>query len=116
MASFNATYAGTKAPNGSTIPAYIVPPDYEFGDPTFAQDFRLAKTFTYKERYKLTILGEMFNSFNIANLTLYSFNLDAVNANPAKQTYAFGQPTQRAGQIFLSSGPRAAQVGARFSF
>ena len=114
--AFNATYAGTKAPNGAVIPKYVLPPDYQFGDPTFAQDFRLTKTFTYKERYKLSVYSELFNAFNIANLTGYSANLDTLNANPAKQTFSFGQPTQRAGQVFLSSGPRAAQFGARFSF
>ena len=56
----------------------------------------------------------MFNAFNISNLQGgYSFNLDVKNANPAAQTYAFGQPTQRSPQVFLSTGPRAAQVGAR---
>ena len=129
VASFNSTYAGTKTPNGKIIPDYVLPSDYQFGDPTLSQDFRLTKTFTYKERYRLMIMGEAFNTFNIANLTGYSFTLDAYNAaacgplaagasttSCAAQTYAFGQPTQRAGQTFLSYGPRAFQVGARFSF
>ena len=116
VAAFNAAYAGKKAPNGTTIPSYIVPPDYQFGDPTYAQDFRLTKTFTLKERYKFMIMGEFFNAFNVANLTGYSVNLDTVKANPAQQTFAFGQPTQRSSQIFLSGGPRAEQVGARFTF
>jgi hypothetical protein len=129
VAAWNSTYAGTKAPNGKTIPAYVIPPDYQFGDPTLSQDFRLTKNLTFKERYRLAVFGEVFNAFNIANLTGYSFALDAYNAAAcgplaagavmttcAAQTYAFGQPTQRAGQSFLSSGPRAFQVGARFSF
>ena len=41
-------------------------------------------------------------------------NVEAATA--AAQSFAFGQPTQRAGQTFLSNGPRAVQVGARFSF
>ncbi len=49
----------------------------------------------------------MFNVFNISNLSGYSFNL----ASPT-----FGQPTQRANQVFGSGGPRATQIGARFSF
>jgi hypothetical protein len=116
VAAFNATYAGTKTPSGKTIPSYILPPNYQFGDPTYSQDFRLTKTFAYKERYRIAVFGEVFNAFNIANLTGYSFNLDTVNANPANQTFAFGQPTQRAGQSFLSSGPRAEQFGARVTF
>jgi hypothetical protein len=116
VASWNATYAGTKIPNGKVVPSYILPSDYQFGDPTYSQDFRVTKTFIYKERYRLAIFAEMFNAFNIANLTGYSANLDALNANPAKQTFAFGKPTQRAGQSFFSSGPRAVQVGARFTF
>jgi hypothetical protein len=116
VASFNSTIAGTTIPNGRVVPSYVLPSDYQFGDPTIAQDFRLTKTFTYKERYRLLIFGEMFNAFNIANLSGYSFALDTKNANPAAQTFAFGKPTQRAGQTFLSNGPRAVQVGARFTF
>lgn len=116
VASFNSTFAGTKIPNGRVVPTFVLPSDYQFGDPTFSQDFRLTKMFSLKERYKLFVFGEMFNAFNIANLTGYSFALDTKNANPAAQTFAFGQPTQRAGQTFLSNGPRAVQVGARFSF
>ena len=129
VGAFNTAYAGTKQPNGRTIPSFVIPPHYQFGDPTLSQDFRLTKSFSYKERYRLAIFGEVFNAFNIANLTGYSFALDAYNAAAcgplaagavtttcASQTYAFGQPTQRAGQSFLSSGPRAFQVGARFSF
>jgi hypothetical protein len=114
--TFNSTIAGTKAPNGRVIPQYVLPSDYQFGDPTFSQDFRLTKNFAYKERYRLMVMGEVFNAFNIANLTGYSFALDAKSANPATQTFAFGQPTQRAGQTFLSNGPRAFQFGARITF
>ncbi|HYL35427.1 MAG TPA: carboxypeptidase-like regulatory domain-containing protein [Bryobacteraceae bacterium] len=128
VAAFNSTYAGTKAPNGTTIPSYVLPPDYQFGDPQFYQDVRVTKTFSYKERYKLAIMGEFFNLFNIANLSGYNFNLDALGkgcqltasgsafTSCGTQTYAFGQPTNRAQQTFLSGGPRALQVGARFTF
>src|SRR5579883_681792 len=116
VADFNAKYAGTKAPNGAIIPAYVLPSHYQLGDPTYNQDFRLTKNFVYKERYRLSILGEVFNAFNIANLRGYGVTLDKAAANPATQTYAFGQPTQRALQTFGSAGPRAFQVGARFTF
>ena len=126
---WNPKYAGKVAPNTKAIPFYVLPPSYKFGDPTLSQDVRLTKIFRYKERYNLAVFGEMFNALNIANLTGYSASLDAYNAAAcgplaagavtttcSKQTYAFGQPTQRAGQSFLSAGPRALQFGARFSF
>jgi hypothetical protein len=116
VTSFNATYAGKKDARGATIPAVILPSNYEFGDPTFDTDVRLTKEFTFRERYKFSVLGEFFNAFNIANLTGYGFSLNSVNANPAKQAFTFGQPTQRFGQVFGSGGPRAIQVGGRFTF
>jgi hypothetical protein len=114
VAAFNAS--GAKYPNGNPTPKLAVPTDFQFGDPIFSQNFRLLKTFTYKERYKLQVMGEMFNAFNIANLTGYGTSLDTLNANPAAQVFKFGQPTQRSIQTFGQTGPRAAQVGARISF
>ena len=116
VAAFNANYAGTKAPNGAVIPAYVLPSHYQLGDPTINQDFRLTKNVVLKERYKFAVFGEVFNAFNIANLRGYGTTLDKLSSNPATQTYAFGQPTQRALQTFGSAGPRAFQVGGRFSF
>ena len=119
VASYNANVVGTKNAQGQTITSpLVVPPDYQFGDPTLTQDFRLTKTFTVQEKYKFSILGEVFNAFNISNLTYPSaaWTLDTKSANPATQTYAFGQPTQRVNQTFGSAGPRAFQVGARFTF
>jgi hypothetical protein len=116
VAAWNSTYAGTTTPSGKTIPAFRLPPTYSFGKSTISQDIRLSKMFIYKERYRLSLFGEVFNVLNVANLTGYSMNLDSAAANPANQTFAFGQPTQRAGQSFLSSGPRAAQLGARIMF
>jgi len=49
---------------------------------------------------------------NIANVGGYSFNLNPVTS----LTQAFGQATQRATQVFGSGGPRAMQLGARFTF
>jgi hypothetical protein len=71
-----------------------------------------------KERYRFSVLAEMFNALNISNLTFAStYQLDAKNVlNPAAQTYSFGQPTGRVTQTFGSGGPRALQVGARFTF
>ncbi len=114
--AFNATWAGQKNANGSVINPLILPSDYQFGDPSLSQDFRVTKTIAIKERAKLSIFGEVFNAFNIANLSGYSFSLDAKAADPTQQTFGFGQPTQRVNQTFGSGGPRAFQIGARFSF
>ncbi len=114
--NWNTTYAGKKDARGVTIPALALPSNYSLNSPINTQDIRLTKHFTYKERYRLSIFGEMFNVFNIANLSGYSFNLDSAAAPGRPQTYSFGQPTQRTTQVFGSGGPRAVQVGARFSF
>jgi len=114
--AFNTQYAGTRNATGGTISPLALPPDFQFGDPTFSQDFRVTKVIAIKERSKLSIFGEVFNAFNIANLSGYSSTLDTKNANPAAQVYSFGQPTQRANQTFGSGGPRAFQLGARLSF
>jgi hypothetical protein len=116
VASFNSTYAGKKFPNGNPIPGLILPPNYQFGDPVITQNFRLLKTFTVKENYKFQVFGEVFNAFNIANLTNYGVSIDTIAANPATQAFKFGEPTQRSVQTFGQNGPRALQVGARFSF
>jgi hypothetical protein len=94
--------------------AVVLPQNYALGDGFNSQDLRLTKTFTYKERNKLSLFAEGFNVLNIANLGGYSFNLDQVT--PTNQTYSFGQPTSRAGQVFGSGGPRAFQLGGRFQF
>lgn len=106
VADFNTNYAGKTAPNGSKISTLTLPANYSLGTPIYSQDFRLTKNITYRERYKLAIMGEFFNAFNIANLTGFSYAVGP----------SFGQPTQRASQTFLSGGPRAVQVGARVSF
>jgi hypothetical protein len=113
---FNSTYAGTTGANGAKIKAVALPPKFLLGAPLFSQDFRLTKIFRYKERYQLNVFAEMFNTFNVGNVSGSSVTIDTANANPAAQVYAFGLPTQRVGQTFGSGGPRAVQLGARISF
>jgi hypothetical protein len=93
---------------GQTIPLLSLPSEYEFGDAFHSQDIRISRFFEFKERYRISVFAEMFNVLNVANLGGFSGNL----ANPA----GFGQPTSRASQVFGSGGPRALQLGARFSF
>jgi hypothetical protein len=54
------------------------------------------------------VIGEVFNLFNVSNLTNYSSNLLVPES--------FGQANQRVGQTFGSGGPRAAQLAVRVSF
>jgi hypothetical protein len=105
--AWNSTYAGKLDARGAVIPSLTLPTSYEFGDGFSSQDIRLTKKFTWKEHYNLAIFGEMFNVFNIANLSGFNY---AINSG------AFAQPTQRQTQVFGSGGPRAVQLGARVSF
>ena len=102
-------------------PHVALPPNFSLGSPIFTQDFRLTKTFSYKERYKLAITADMFNAFNISNLVAPSFTVDtattAANGTVTPpSTYAFGQYTTRVGQSLGQGGPRAFQFGGRFTF
>jgi hypothetical protein len=106
---YNQTYAGKAGPNPSqTFPHIAVPTgDYQFGHDFNSQDIRVTKIFKYRERYELQIFGECFNVFNFSNPTGYDSNL---------LDTGFGQPSGRAGGTFGTGGPRAFQVGSRFSF
>jgi hypothetical protein len=64
------------------------------------------------ERAKLSLIGECFNVFNIANLGGYSYNLPTTQA----QATGFGVPTSAESNVFGSGGPRAFQFAAKFSF
>jgi hypothetical protein len=114
--AFNSTYAGKKDARGQTISPLVLPANFSTGRFFDSQDLRVTKKFTYKERYSISIFGEMFNVLNYFNPSGYNFNIDNKNTNPAAQTYSFGRATQRVGQIFGSGGPRAMQIGARFQF
>ncbi len=116
---WNTNFYPNGKPNGTTIPFRLdargrnipyldpLPAGYEFGDWFSSQDVRLTKKFTFKDRYQFSVFAEMFNIFNIANLSGFNFNLNSGS---------FGLPTQRQTQVFGSGGPRALQVGGRFTF
>ena len=108
MGEFNQKYAGTLTSRNQRVPTLRLPGKYQFGDTFSSQDVRVTKVLQWRDRYKLSVFVEAFNLFNIANLGGYSYNL----ADPT----SFGQPTVRTSQIFGSGGPRAFQLGARFSF
>jgi hypothetical protein len=108
VAQFNQKYAGQRDARNQVIPQLTLPADYEFGDSFSSQDVRVTKTFNLRDHDKLAIFCEIFNVFNVANLGGYSFNLS--------NTATFGLPTNRASQVFGSGGPRAFQLGGRYTF
>jgi hypothetical protein len=109
VAKYNSTYPGTKNAQGGVLAPLALPTgNYSIGDGILTNDFSLQKTFSVKERYKLMIIGQLFNAFNIANKSGYSYSLSSPST--------FGQATGRAQQTFGSAGPRALQLGARVSF
>jgi hypothetical protein len=108
VAQFNQTYAGTKDSHGNFIPFLTLPLRYSFGHNFQSVDLRLSRLFVFRERWRLSLIGEVFNLYNAANLSGYSGDL----TNPA----SFGQPTSRFTQVFGSGGPRAFQLGARVNF
>jgi Carboxypeptidase regulatory-like domain len=104
---FNQTYAGTKDAQSRSIPHVVLPGQYSFGDNSQSLDLRLSRSFGFHERWRLWLIGEVFNLYNKVNLIGYSGDLTST---------AFGQPTNRANQVFGSGGPRAFQLAMRVSF
>lgn len=87
------------------------------GDSVISQDIRITKSFRIKESMKIDFIAEVFNLFNIANLT------DVVDTTvPAKDDVGPGfefttlKPTSRATNIFGTGGPRAWQFALKFTF
>ena len=109
---FNATYAGKEVRTG-VIPVLRLPATYQFGDDFHALDLRLSRSFLlipypFRDGARLTLIGDVFNVYNAANLSGHQGNLTLPGA--------FGRPMARASQIFGSGGPRAFQFAVRVSF
>jgi hypothetical protein len=104
---FNQTYAGTTDSHGRAIDQLTLPATYAFGDNLHSLDLRLSRSIVIYERWRLSLIGEVFNLYNKANLTGHSGDL--TNA-------AFGRPASRSTQIFGSGGPRAFQLAMRLAF
>jgi hypothetical protein len=93
--------------NAGSLPRLTLPAQYSFGRSFHSLDVRLSRSFAFRERWSLSLIGEAFNLYNKANLSGYSGNLTSA---------AFGQPISRLTQIFGSGGPRAFQVGTKARF
>lgn len=107
VAAFNQTNAGGVDARGTRLPLIALPSHYEFGDSLLSQDLRLSRHLKVRDRLMVELMGEVFNVFNISNLSGYSDNLIGAG---------FGQPKSRVTQVFGSGGPRAFQFGARINF
>ncbi|MBX9604210.1 MAG: TonB-dependent receptor [Bryobacteraceae bacterium] len=123
VADFNTNFAGRRTPRNQLIPEIRLPENFDLGDFFSSQDIRVTKFFTFRERYRIALFAEAFNVFNIANLQGFNYNVNGNRVGfrpdgvtPIVLNPAFGQPTQRAGQVFGSGGPRAFQLAARFNF
>lgn len=87
------------------------------GDSVISQDLRLTKTFSFNERLKLDLIGEVFNVFNIANLTYPGAITLAEEGTTADEIRRLVHgPTARTSSVFGTGGPRAFQFAAKFRF
>jgi hypothetical protein len=98
---------GARTPRNQVFPLVTLPGEFSNGDTLISTDLRLTREIRLKERVKLSLIGEAFNVFNIANLGGYSEDLRNTN---------FGNPTNRLNQVFGSGGPRAFQFAGRITF
>ncbi|MEW6126605.1 MAG: carboxypeptidase regulatory-like domain-containing protein [Acidobacteriota bacterium] len=115
VSEYNLKYSGQLTPAGKAgvvpnqkYPFITLPNNFALGDLFSSQDLRVTKNIKFGERVGLRLIGEVFNLFNVSNLTNFNFNL----LSPA----SFGKPNQRVGQTFGSGGPRAFQFGVRLAF
>lgn len=93
-----------------------LPADTQLGsDSLISQDLRLTKTINFNEKFRLQLIGEVFNLFNIANLVNVSDLVLPVEGT-APANISTLRPTQRSNSVFGTGGPRAFQFGARFAF
>jgi hypothetical protein len=96
-----------RTPFNQVINPISLPEQFSNGDSFVTQDVRLTRRVNISETLRLSLIGEVFNIFDIANLSGYSNVLNQAN---------YGQPSTRAGQVFGSGGPRAFQFAARLLF
>jgi len=86
------------------------------GDSVISQDFRLTKTFKFRETMGLDLIGEVFNVFNIANLTYPTAITLADEGTAVSDIRSIHGPTARTTSVFGTGGPRAFQFAAKFRF
>lgn len=94
----------------------LLPADTQIGgDSLISQDLRVTKTIAFNEKYRLQLIGEVFNLFNIANLVNVNDLVLPIEGTPAGEITTL-RPTQRSTSVFGTGGPRAFQFGVKFIF
>jgi hypothetical protein len=93
----------------------LAPADAKFNDNFSSLDLRLSKVFTFKERFRLEPIIEVFNLFNTTNILGVS-NTNYSGYGNVLGTPGFGQPLTTAGGVFGSGGARAFQIAGRLTF
>jgi hypothetical protein len=96
-----------RTPFNQIINPITLPERFSNGDSFITQDVRLTKRIRINRLAQLSLIGEVFNVFNVANLTGYGGVLNQPG---------YGQPSARVGQVFGTGGPRAFQFAARLLF
>jgi len=87
------------------------------GDSLISQDIRVTKTFKFRENMALDLIGEVFNVFNVANLTFpAAITLADEGTSPSEILTTIHGPTARTTSVFGTGGPRAFQFAAKFRF
>jgi hypothetical protein len=87
------------------------------GDSLISQDVRVTKTFRFNENMGLDLIGEVFNLFNIANLTYpAAITLAEEGTSASRIANVVHGPTARTTSVFGTGGPRAFQFAAKFRF
>ena len=85
----------------------------------------MSKTFKIKENVSIEWIGEVFNLFNVANLTGYDTQRILPTSNDSAgatctasevSNLGFRQPTDRATSVFGFGGPRGFQFALRVVF
>lgn len=115
--NYNANFAGGTDPFGTPLLALAeLPADTPIGgDSIISQDLRVMKTFRINERFRVAFIGEVFNLFNVANLTNVGDFILPHAGTPAGDITTL-RPTQRTTSVFGTGGPRSFQFGMRFNF
>jgi hypothetical protein len=111
----NAFLQQINAARGPANQLPLAPANAKFNDNFSSLDLRLSKVFTFKERFRLEPIVEVFNVFNTTNILGVS-NTNFSGYGNVLGTANFGQPVTTAGGVFGSGGPRAFQFAARFTF